>query len=76
MKKNALLTLIAVAFMILTMGCGNNDEKQKNAAPMSVRSEVGILRHVRKKWCIRRIFRGQYSVHFVGNRTKITVIRI
>ena len=40
MKKNALLTLIAVAFMLLTMGCGNNDEKQKNAAPMSVQSEV------------------------------------
>ena len=40
MKKNVLFTLIAVAFMLLTMGCGNNDEKQKNAAPMSVRSEV------------------------------------
>ena len=40
MKKNVLFTLIAVAIMLLTMGCGNNDEKQKNAAPMSVRSEV------------------------------------
>ena len=40
MKKNVLFTLIAVAFMLLTMRCGNNDEKQKNAAPMSVRSEV------------------------------------
>ena len=40
MKKNVLFTLIAVAFMLLTMGCSNNDEKQKNAAPMSVRSEV------------------------------------
>ena len=40
MKKNVLFTLIAMAFMLLTMGCGNNDEKQKNAAPMSVRSEV------------------------------------
>lgn len=40
MKKNALLTLIAVAMMLLSTGCSNQEEKTKNAAPMSVRSEV------------------------------------
>ena len=40
MKKNALLTLIAVAMMLLSTGCRNQEEKTKNAAPMSVRSEV------------------------------------
>lgn len=40
MKKNALLTLIAVAMITLSTGCGNQEEKTKNAAPMSVRSEV------------------------------------
>ncbi len=40
MKKNVLLTLIAVAMMLLSTGCSNQEEKTKNAAPMSVRSEV------------------------------------
>ena len=40
MKKNALLTLIVVAMMLLSTGCSNQEEKTKNAAPMSVRSEV------------------------------------
>ena len=40
MKKNVLFTLIAVSVMLFYTGCSNNDEKQKNAAPMSVRSEV------------------------------------
>ena len=40
MKKNVLFTLIAVAMITLSTGCGNQEEKTKNAAPMSVRSEV------------------------------------
>ena len=40
MKKNVLLTLITAAMMTLSTGCGNQEEKKKNAAPMSVRSEV------------------------------------
>lgn len=40
MKKNVFLTLIAVAMMLLSTGCSNQEEKTKNAAPMSVRSEV------------------------------------
>ena len=40
MKKNVLFALIAVSVMLFSTGCSNNDEKQKNAAPMSVRSEV------------------------------------
>jgi len=40
MKKNVLFALIAVSVMLFSTGCSNNDEKQKNAVPMSVRSEV------------------------------------
>lgn len=40
MKKNVLFALIAVAMMLLSTGCSNQEEKTKNAAPMSVRSEV------------------------------------
>ena len=40
MKKNVLFALIAVSVILISTGCSNNDEKQKNAAPMSVRSEV------------------------------------
>lgn len=40
MKKNVLFTLIAVAMIALSTGCGNQEEKTKNAVPMSVRSEV------------------------------------
>ena len=40
MKKNVLLVWIAVTMMILSTGCGNQEEKAKNAAPMRVQSEV------------------------------------
>ena len=40
MKKNVLLVWIAVTMMILSTGCGNQEEKVKNAAPMRVQSEV------------------------------------
>lgn len=40
MKKNVLFALIAVSVILISTGCSNNDKKQKNASPMSVRSEV------------------------------------
>ena len=40
MKKNVLLTWIAIAMMILSTGCSNQEEKVKNVAPMRVQSEI------------------------------------
>ncbi len=40
MKKNVLLTWIAAATIILSAGCGNQEEKSKNVAPLRVQSEI------------------------------------